>query len=433
MKRKDNRGFTLLELIVAVVILGLIVAPLLHSFLTSANITRRSRATDAATNAVSNLIEDVKAQRSIADFLDLSLVSSSLKGEPDISPAGIITYEVENYTYGTRTFNGTIMLDPTPYREENSGIANDINDRPFVKYSANGVKYGMDIDSSYDLTVLHELAMKRASEEAELAYQAALAAWSAAGGNPAAMPAPPDAAFIQAYYFPAMYTTALADLTREIKFSVYDEGDSLRVDSTMVYKSNYNVGGMPQSFEQTITPGSLSYLKDPAIYLFYYPLFGAKADTIVVRNNPGRGANIDIENVQLFLVKQRPDATLASYSGGSIASMDRDFISSAYPNMGMQFTLQQHYGANRATLTSNVALGLDSLELVRDDLNYNNNTVLYGDVEIREQTKLPSSLVEYYKNENRMYNVIIELTDTAADGRTIRMAASKLLFPEGDN
>ena len=42
-KELNNKGFSLVELLIATVILAIIVAPLLHSFVTSANTTVKSR------------------------------------------------------------------------------------------------------------------------------------------------------------------------------------------------------------------------------------------------------------------------------------------------------------------------------------------------------------------------------------------------------
>lgn len=60
-KRMNNKGFSLVELIVGVLILGLIVGPLLHSMVTSANTANKSRSYRSATLTAQNLAEQVKA------------------------------------------------------------------------------------------------------------------------------------------------------------------------------------------------------------------------------------------------------------------------------------------------------------------------------------------------------------------------------------
>ena len=432
LKRKDNRGFTLLELIVAVAILAVIIAPLLHSFLTSANATRKARATDMATNAVTNLIEEVKAQRSIADFLEHSVGSNVSAGVLD-EATGVVTFEVTNYAYGTRVFEGRIILTPTPYKKADPSDPDKINDQEFVKYSANGIKYGMDNNSAIDLSVLNEVTLERASYDADADYQTAYAAWLS-GGSSGAAPVPNSPSM---YMNAALYSSMLATLERAITYNILDEGTNILVECTMEYSSTYtDKSGASHTFAKSESMSALSYPKDSAIHLFYYPLYGAKKDAVVVNNNPGRSANVDVKDLQIFLVKQRMTSdTLLGYAKTGTVAVALKAADDAYmlnyktQSASFQHTLQQHYGANRATLSSNVALSITALTVTYDDFNYANNTTLHGGV-INELTKLPSSLVEHYKNTNRMYDIIIELTDTMVDGQTISMTASKLLFPD---
>ena len=60
MKRLDNQGVTLVELLISVLILGIVTAPLLHSFFTSAATARKSRQFGDATTCAQNLIETIK-------------------------------------------------------------------------------------------------------------------------------------------------------------------------------------------------------------------------------------------------------------------------------------------------------------------------------------------------------------------------------------
>ena len=59
--KNDNRGLTLLELIVGVVILAIVVVPLLHTFVTGANTARKSKQYSDATLAAQNIIEEIQA------------------------------------------------------------------------------------------------------------------------------------------------------------------------------------------------------------------------------------------------------------------------------------------------------------------------------------------------------------------------------------
>ena len=57
----DNRGMTLIELLVGVVILAIVVVPLMHLFITSANTERKNEIYGNATNVAQNQIEEIEA------------------------------------------------------------------------------------------------------------------------------------------------------------------------------------------------------------------------------------------------------------------------------------------------------------------------------------------------------------------------------------
>ena len=55
MKKKNNRGFSLIELLVSVTILAIIVIPLMHSFITAVRTNEKAKRTLNATTAGQNL------------------------------------------------------------------------------------------------------------------------------------------------------------------------------------------------------------------------------------------------------------------------------------------------------------------------------------------------------------------------------------------
>ena len=57
---KDNRGMTLIELLIAITILGLVAAPLLHGFLTSAQTEVKARKMGEVTSVAQNVMEIVE-------------------------------------------------------------------------------------------------------------------------------------------------------------------------------------------------------------------------------------------------------------------------------------------------------------------------------------------------------------------------------------
>lgn len=75
----DHRGLTLVELLLGVAILGLVVAPLLHAFVTGAGTETRGRKYGDATAAAQSLMETIQAARAGDDFA--RELRSSLGGE----------------------------------------------------------------------------------------------------------------------------------------------------------------------------------------------------------------------------------------------------------------------------------------------------------------------------------------------------------------
>ena len=141
-KELNNKGFSLVELMIATVILALIVAPLLHSFVTAANTTVKSRQMGDITLASENIAEAVEA----APLKDL--LSSEVSANKCFAGAtGKSLYTYQNGTYtpanasdidfdtancyylgvkgiqaGSSTFNAMIKLDANEYRKATKPI-----------------------------------------------------------------------------------------------------------------------------------------------------------------------------------------------------------------------------------------------------------------------------------------------------------------------
>ncbi|MEG2744709.1 MAG: prepilin-type N-terminal cleavage/methylation domain-containing protein, partial [Oscillospiraceae bacterium] len=75
----DNRGMTLVELLVAVVILGIIVVPLLHTIVTGATTERKSRVAGEATATAQDILETIEASDAERILTDAGTVAKGAK------------------------------------------------------------------------------------------------------------------------------------------------------------------------------------------------------------------------------------------------------------------------------------------------------------------------------------------------------------------
>lgn len=122
--KKDNKGFTLLELLVAVIILAVVVVPLLHSFVTSYRVNARSRELMRATTLAQNEMEifekeklEVLLDEDIYDYKWTETTypaTDSATGEVTEHTAYTFTYEkgIVNDETGREMFDVVVKLNP---------------------------------------------------------------------------------------------------------------------------------------------------------------------------------------------------------------------------------------------------------------------------------------------------------------------------------
>lgn len=127
---KDNRGLTLTELLVGVVILAIVTVPLLHVFVTGASTERKSRVYGDATAAAQNLLEQAQASDIDAIFANsltldgahfyrydsgsssyaLATPSSTTSAVPETGVSSTYYLGIPGYQYGSSSFDAMMTL-----------------------------------------------------------------------------------------------------------------------------------------------------------------------------------------------------------------------------------------------------------------------------------------------------------------------------------
>ena len=300
-KELNNKGFSLVELLIATVILAIIVAPLLHSFVTSANTTVKSRQMGNVTLASENIAEvvevaswrDLRSERTDADTYFAGATEKALYSY-DGSTYTKTTYSAEDDCYylgvkgiqaGSSTFNAMIKLDADEY---GAGGEVNINDVDLADYSNMDAVYAQSRDADDPDSLGLASFQSNANDE----YSDW---WLPSGTQPV--------------------RTITLEVTERSNNKIYAS-----VTFQYRYKFYYNVTETVNGVEEVNAyPAELSSdpiryellsqgfatdgNKVPNIYLMYYPIYGDDGeinDIIQIRNRIAKP-------FKLFLVKERGD------------------------------------------------------------------------------------------------------------------------------
>ncbi len=137
--KPDNRGFTLLEVLIAAIILAIVAIPIMHAFVTTANTSAKAKVKMNATNAAENIMEDIKGM-SIDDiserYAGIKPAVPNARGQYYIDGLGSAADETVAYEYTVTSRNdsfsedlnalldngytATINIDPSYYPNINS-------------------------------------------------------------------------------------------------------------------------------------------------------------------------------------------------------------------------------------------------------------------------------------------------------------------------
>ena len=260
MKAKKNGGYSLIELLVAVVILAIIAAPFLHSFVVSAKANAKARKVEEAAIAGQNVMEELKA----ADI-------ETIKNDPgttitEVTGGRIITFTSESIFVGNRVFEAKVTLDSTAAAPAPGATASDPEaENEITDYNRESLAQLYSMDSQYDGIYVQ----------------------------------PADQDTLMAGEF-GVVTSTMGNLYRNIVVNISKSGD----DTAAEVETKYICGGVekyasPQ--RQYIYSNTDASVKLRNVYIFFYPMYNSNGttakETITINNN-------DCIPVNVYLIKQ---------------------------------------------------------------------------------------------------------------------------------
>jgi prepilin-type N-terminal cleavage/methylation domain-containing protein len=167
MRKTDDRGFTFVELLIAVTILAIITVPLLRIFATVANTNARAKRKLEAAMAAQNLFEELKAadvDTFMQGAVEVPVLDAGGVQKKDADGNGIFMLEKEfDRTVNGKDFHMIVRLDPTSYTTAagDAGKATDYNSIGYSQLASlsNADTAFLSVDASDVAEAVNELAL----------------------------------------------------------------------------------------------------------------------------------------------------------------------------------------------------------------------------------------------------------------------------------
>ena len=455
--RINNSGMSLLELLVAIIILAIIVVPLLHTFVSASRVNLNARQKLKITTAAQDVMEGLKAE-------SLEEVASEVYFPNGTAPDGT------NVNKGFRVINNSLIDNIANIKEvrcvvdSNGGITNlaqatdalaastgDDDDAPCIKYDStekkidfveknNTGKYyfaipGMNIENVTNATfkadVLVEMDASRYREGGSItnndAKHNAIALASMGGLNNsidcilAESTTQTDSAINKINSFNGSSYTS-DDLYKDITVNITKPTASPGVSSNKIYVEfnvDYKICGTsiscPESLSQTY------YYTDDNfrdIYLLYFPSYNNwnYSDKITINNDNGVQSN-------LYIVKKQcsNDSNLASLENGykcDVKISEKDSSGSVTDVNSKILTIRTNLDYNLRDLYNSSSIA-SIMSTRQASFTYNSNPVTRENLKIEQ---LGGEAVE-----DRIYDLKVYLYEEGAlSGTTVD--SSKLLM-----
>lgn len=316
-----NAGFSLIELLIAVIVLAIIIVPFSRSFISSSRMNGNSRRLQRATTVAQDIVEGLKAYNidelkeqfnnpvdgfyvvdsrlihgTIAEDIMREQADANYSGDPDAPD--VYYFAMEDFQIQNVEYDALIKIDASVYNKDNVDPTDpDKHDNAFnVSDMARPGSVMKNRDGSYTQPVdLTRAVLDEIQERFGLT-------------DPGALSIPEGEEFsfkIFKNMGGRIERTVEVDIKKDHTDTDEDGNDVVycNAEITFDYECTYN-GTTEHIFGRSTSPvGEIDHVLCAAgitsgnFYLFYYPCYEAQTDTIIINNDSK-------EQFQVFVVKQ---------------------------------------------------------------------------------------------------------------------------------
>ncbi len=316
-RRIDNKGMTLVELLLAVTILAIIVVPLLHAFVSSARINRKSRITAKLTTVGQDIMEGLKAY-SIEDLAyefdypkdgcpehnRFELINRSMIGNDDAVGANVkeLKYDASTNKYSVCNASEK-SIQENVVGGSTERVFKDIPGKKYY-YAITNVSSETSSSSSYKADILIKLDPVKYTSAGTVSNNEAMHNDKNLA-DITSMDTSKDAfyleagtqfnnAFMQLAGMGASVSDA-EDINKKIEVTVSNDGSNVKV----LYQFTYISGTHSVTYPSNPDLSALKFNTLENVYLFYLPSYNSVGDEIIYTNTTGRDVNFNLIKRQI--------------------------------------------------------------------------------------------------------------------------------------
>ncbi len=380
MKRfiKDNRGMTLIELLIAITILGIVAGPLLNGFLTSAQTEVKARRMGEVTSVAQNIMETVEGNYLEDLIVDYDAIFKASFGD-DIKSA-LSTIGENNHVIsledlpstGARTYTATVEINPLA----------EINDKELSDYTSMDVVYQVgksDVTGDRTITLTVTQTVTQTGNEIKFELEDDKGEATGSTGDQVT-----DSTTESGSTGGTTDSGSTEDTTED---NTGESGSGLTGGATGTTVRNENVCIYTQT-----AAGEM-----PSVYLFYYPSYKTDGGTPTVYKDTIKIVNEDNLKFDLFLIKQQ-DTRMAA------PNLDTCELAS-------MCTIEQYLSD---TYNGNNKIGVDFYTNILERLTYTT-----GDSEYKDMT-----------DTNMLYKFVnVNVNSSAGDTGLLKDLVGEVLYP----